>query len=227
MAKSYRKFIAGAATTAVVASSFAGVAGAATQFDGELVDWQKPGVEYLVGKKAIEGRDNGLFDPNASITRGEAAKIIAKALELNIDQSAKASFSDTQTHWASPFIAAIEKQKKGVIDGQGDGTFLPDKEITRQEMAKMIVKAYGLKLNEKADVSFFDAGSFADWAKNEIMILASLGIVQGVGNGEFSPHTNVTRAETAAFIHRAEVAEVRKAVKQKADPEYSCNCKCS
>ena len=62
--KSYRKYLAGAASAAVVASSFAGVAGAATQFDGELVEWQKAGVNYLVGKGAIEGRDNGKFDPN-------------------------------------------------------------------------------------------------------------------------------------------------------------------
>ena len=203
--KSYRKYLAGAATAAVVASSFAGVAGAATQFDGELVDWQKPGVEYLVGKGAIDGRSDGTFGPNSSITRAEAAKIIAKALNLDINLNAKASFSDTQTHWASPFIAALETQKSGVINGQGDGTFLPDKEISRQEMAKMIVKAYNLKLNDKADVSFSDAGSFAEWADDEIMILASLGIVVGVGNGEFSPYTNVTRAETATFVHRAEV----------------------
>ena len=109
------------------------------------------------------------FYPNDSITRGEAAKVIAKALNLNIDPSAKASFSDTQSHWASPYIAALETQKSGVINGQGDGTFLADKKITRQEMAKMIVKAYGLKLDDNADVSFFDAGSFADWADEEIM----------------------------------------------------------
>ena len=36
-------------------------------------------------------------------------------------------------------------------------------------MAKMIVKAYGLQLDNNADVSFFDAGSFADWADEEIM----------------------------------------------------------
>ena len=56
-------------------------------------------------------------------------------------------------------------------------------------MAKMIVKAYGLKLDANADVSFSDAGSFAEWADDEIMTLASLGIVEGVGNGEFSPYT--------------------------------------
>ena len=113
-------------------------------------------------------------------------------------------------------LQLFETQKPGVINGQGDGTFLADKKITRQEMAKMIVKAYGLQLDDNADVSFFDAGSFADWADEEIMTLASLGIVEGVGNGEFSPYTNVTRAETATFIHRAEVPAVRKAVKQKA-----------
>ena len=37
---------------------------------------------------------------------------------------------------ASPYIAALETQKSGVINGQGDGTFLADKKITRQENGK-------------------------------------------------------------------------------------------
>ena len=123
--KTYRKYLASAAATAVIASSFSGVAGAASKFDGELVEWQKPGVHYLVDKGAIEGRSDGTFDPNTGITRGEAAKILAVSLELTINENEKASFSDTQSNWASPFIAALETQKPGVIDGQGDGTFLP------------------------------------------------------------------------------------------------------
>ena len=82
-------------------------------------------------------------------------------------------------------------------------------QITRQEMAKMIAKAYNLKLDNEADVSFTDASSFADWAKDEIEILASLGVVGGVGNGSFDPAGKVTRAQTAAFVHRAEVPTVR------------------
>jgi hypothetical protein len=43
------------------------------------------------------------------------------------------------------------------------------------------------------------------WGAESVSILASLGVVEGVGEGKFDPNANVTRAQTAVFIHRAEV----------------------
>ena len=76
----------------------------------------------------------------------------------------------------------------------------------------MIVAAYPeLELNEDADVTFSDASSFPDWAEESIEILSSLGVVEGT-DGKFNPADNVTRAETAAFVHRTEVEDERKDV---------------
>ena len=119
-----------------------------------------------------------------------------------MDENAKASFGDTQNHWASAAIAALEAQRPGVINGYVDGSFKPNKNITRQEMAKMIVVAYDFESNEEQQVSFHDN---TGWGAESVSILASLGVVEGVGEGKFDPNANVTRAQTAVFIHRAEV----------------------
>ncbi|TWI59822.1 S-layer homology domain-containing protein [Halalkalibacter nanhaiisediminis] len=208
--KSYRKFLATSVTAAMVATvaaPFATPAQAAANFpDVPATHWAADAIDYLVEKGALEGRPNGTFDPAASITRGEAAKILAITLGLEVDLNAKTNFADAANHWASPYIAAIQEQTEDVINGYENGTFRPNNNITRQEMAKMVVTAYGLELNEEADVSFNDN---TGWGAEYVSVLASLGIVEGISTGTFAPNGLVTRAQTPVFVQRTEVPEVR------------------
>ncbi|MCM3760153.1 S-layer homology domain-containing protein [Alkalihalobacillus oceani] len=210
--KSYRKFLATSVTAAMVATVAAPVipsvsADTPTSFpDVATNHWASDSIAYLVEKGAIEGRPDGTFDPNASITRAEAAKILAITLGLDVDSSASTNFSDAANHWGSAYIAAIQEQAPGVIDGYTDGTFRPNRTITRQEMAKMIVTAYDLQEDETVNIDFTDN---TGWGAEYITTLASLGIVEGVRAGQFQPNGNVTRAQTPVFVHRAEVPEVR------------------
>ena len=206
MTKSYRKYLAGTVATAVVASALPVAGVSAASFKDEVPSWAKESVDYLVAKGAINGLPNGTFAAQQEITRGEAAKIIAISLGLTIDENAKASFDDAKDHWASKYIAALEKQKPGVISGTPDGSFKPNSNITRQELAKIIVTAYDLKVNEDAGVQFSDNNS---WGKEYVNVLAQLGVVQGVGGDRFNPNGTVTRGEVPVFVHRAEVKEKR------------------
>ncbi|WP_394235047.1 carboxypeptidase regulatory-like domain-containing protein [Niallia oryzisoli] len=207
-----RKFLAGAAAAAVVVSVVP-TASFAAEFTDVQGHWAKNAIEYLVGKNVLDGYENGTFLPNNDITRAEAAKILALTLGLEIDESKKANFDDIpQSHWASSYVAAIVNNTEGVIGGFGDGTFKPDQKISRQDFAKMIVKAYPqLKLNEATKVEFPDKANYAE-AQAAIDILASLGIVGGE-NGMFLPTDTVTRAEAATFVHRTEKEDVRIDVK--------------
>ncbi|WP_394235045.1 S-layer homology domain-containing protein [Niallia oryzisoli] len=206
MAKSYRKFIAGTAAAAVVASAAPGLTVGAAGFNDQIPTWAKEAVDYLVGKGAIGGYPDGSYQPYAEIKRGEAAKMLAVALGLDIDDNAKASFGDTKDHWASKYVAALQAQKPGVINGYGDGSFKPENTITREELAKMTVEAYGLELDKEVEIDFRDN---TGWGKEYVNVLASLGIVAGVSQGEFDPGANVTRGQFPVFVHRAEVPGVR------------------
>ena len=94
----------------------------------DVPGWVKPSVDYLINKNVLSGMPDGTFSPNLEIDRGSSAKVMAKILELPIDQSAMPSFDDSKRHWAASYIAAIEKA--GVIQGDGRGKFNPTGKLT-------------------------------------------------------------------------------------------------
>lgn len=212
--KKHRKFVATSVTAALVATAVAPAAGFAAEKPNfkDVPSWAKDSVDYLVAKGAIKGLPDGTFGPTLEMTRAEVATIFALTLEgIKVDDNAKSKFADANGHWAEKYIAAIES--KGIIKGNEKGQFDPNGKIDRQSLATMVVAAYDLKLNEKADVSFPDNTS---WGKDAINILASLGILAGT-DGKANPTAKITRAEVPAFVHRAEVKEVRVPVKEKED----------
>nr|WP_144505671.1 S-layer homology domain-containing protein [Bacillus mycoides] len=195
---SYKKLIAGTMTAAMVAGVVSPVAAAGKTFpDVPAKHWAEDSINYLVEKGAVKGNDAGMFEPEKEITRAEAATMMAQILNLPIDKGAKPSYGDSQKHWATPIIAAVEKA--GVVKGKDNGTFDPDRKIDRVSMASLLVEAY--KLESK--VNGIPATKFKDletsWGKAKANILVELGISVGTG-GKWQPTKTVTKAEAAQFI---------------------------
>ena len=202
-----RKFVATAASAALVASAIVPVASAAEFADQSKVsDWAVDAVEYLVGEGIMSGKPGNEFDPKGKLTRGETAKIIALALGLEVDETAKTTFADAKDHWSSAYVAALQAHNKDIISGNPDGTFAPNANVTREQLAKMIVVAFGLELVEDKAVDFTDNNT---WAAEYVNILASNGIVAGITDTTFAPKADVTREQAAVFAHRTLVEEVR------------------
>ncbi len=90
----------------------------------------------------------------------------------------------------------------GVVNGYEDGTYKPEKEVTRAEMAKLIVTALGFEDLAKGSTNdFTDAKDH--WAKGYIGVCVSLGIVEGRGEGKFAPDSTVKYSEAATMLVRA------------------------
>lgn len=215
--KSYRKFLATGVATALVATAVAPAAFAAesvkfNDIPSDVEAWAGDAIDYLVEKGAIQGNSNGDFNPKAELTRGAAAKILAISLGLDVDAENTTELTDLDGHWSKEYVAALQTQKPGVINGYADATFRPEGTITRQEMAKMVVEAYGLELDENADIEFSDN---TGWGAEYVNVLASLGVVEGLADGTFAPEAKVNRAQSVVFVHRTEVEDVRKEVPQK------------
>lgn len=208
--KSYRKFLAStvtAAMVATVATPLASVEAANNFKDVNASAWYAKHVDYLVGKDVLKGYEDGTFKPNNGVTRAEAAKMIVAALGSELPAKAELKFKDTKNDmWYAPYVQVLVE--KGIVEGNPDGTFAPNAVITRAALAKMVVKAYELEADKAKNVSFPDVAKGA-WYENDILALASLGIVQGKSNGKFEPNATVTRAEAAAFLHRTEVPAER------------------
>ncbi|WP_439875172.1 N-acetylmuramoyl-L-alanine amidase [Bacillus mycoides] len=195
----YRAVAAGILAASLLSSPVSSFA-AAKKFS-DVPTWAQESVDYLVGKKALDGKPDGTFSPSEAVDKGSAAKILAVVLGLPIDPKAKPSFKDSQDHWAAPYIAAVEKA--GAISGDGTGKFNPSSQINRASMASMLVKAYSLdkKIIGELPTQFKDLEPH--WGKKQANILVALGISMGTGNG-WKPDGTVTRAEAAQFIAMAD-----------------------
>ncbi|WP_052410371.1 S-layer homology domain-containing protein [Paenibacillus durus] len=99
------------------------------------------------------------------------------------------TLKDTVNHWAKNYIDNL--RQRGVIGGYPDGTFQPNRTITRAEFATLLVKALGLKGTGEAGFSDIEG----HWAKGEILTAASHQIVNGYPDGKFLPDYPVTREE--------------------------------
>ncbi|MCR2807540.1 S-layer homology domain-containing protein [Paenibacillus soyae] len=108
-----------------------------------------------------------------------------------------ADFPDIQGHWAEEDIR--EFVKSGVMNGYPDGTFAPEKKMTRAEFAAILVKAF--KLQEKSGTGFADIENH--WAKAFIDTAAGNGLITGYSAHSFGPDDLITREQMAVMIVRA------------------------
>ena len=102
----------------------------------------------------------------------------------------------------SAHLTAVEQYSaKGVINGMPDGSFDPNGNVTREQMAKMIVIAItdGAALSEGGKASFSDV-ALSRWSSAYIEYAASSNIICGVGNGQFLPEDNVTGVQAAKML---------------------------
>lgn len=160
-------------------------------------------VYTLVERGIISGYDDHTYRPNAELTRGQAAKILAMALELEISPMTTSSFKDVSNkHQYSPYIEALVKE--GIIDGYADGTFKPQNTLTRAQMAKILVKGFGL-ISEGDVLPFTDVTTKSGYYRN-IQTLYTLGITKGNSATTFSPNAPVKRGQMASFVMRSERA---------------------
>ena len=141
------------------------------------------------------GKNEFSFAPSDPLTRGEAAVITARIMGL--EPSSQNVFSDTKNHFAAGYISALAAA--GLAEGYGDGTFRPDKKMSRAEMAVMLSRI--AEPDYHSGITYSDVG--ADfWSFDEISALTAAGIMQGYEDGTFRPSNSVSRGEMAALISR-------------------------
>lgn len=149
--------------------------------------------------KFINGYENKQFRPDNMITRAEVAKILVTALSLEKTEGTENKFKDVDSkHWAYDYInIAVEN---GIFSGYGDGTFSPNKAITRAELSTALAKYLKLKNIDPAEVHFNDISNH--WAKNYIEEIYRLKLIAGYSDGTFKPDAQIKRSECVTIICR-------------------------
>jgi hypothetical protein len=138
-------------------------------------------------------------NPEGNITRAHFTKMIVNALDLNLKGTAQ-TFSDVKTtDWYAPFVAIANSH--GIIKGV-NGRFNPKNNITREQMALMIYRAFDESITFKTTGKTFTDVKPGTEAANAITKAAANEIVKGYEN-LFKPRNLATRAQGIIMIHRA------------------------
>lgn len=171
--------------------------------DLDDVEWAKEAINGLAEKGIINGRSSTVFAPNDSITRAEFAKIIVGAFKIPAS-GAQVSFNDVEADaWYASYINAA--YAKGIITGYENGSFDPNAQVTRQDMAVMVQRAANASGVVLADVNpavnFDDDYAIADYAKAAVKALSQAGIINGVTQNSFAPLETATRAQAAKILY--------------------------
>ncbi|MGE7999651.1 S-layer homology domain-containing protein [Lysinibacillus sp. NPDC093190] len=156
----------------------------------------------LYSQGAISGYADKTFRPNQNVTRGQAAKMLATVLDLDLKNVQDPYFKDVpKSSEYYKYIAAL--QNAGIMSGYSNGTFMPNEVITRGQLAKILALGFKFEVASNYNHSFQDVTS---QTSNAIYIqtLVDLKITEGTTPVTFSPYNAVTRGQISSFIVRSQ-----------------------
>lgn len=199
--KTSRKAFATTAAAVMAATAVTPVAAFAaskTSFPDVPAGEYADAINNLAGQGILNGFDDGTFKPNDPVLREQAAKILATALKL--DTTGTENYPDVSPdNWSYKYIVAVTKA--GIFGGDENGNFRPFDNLTRQEAAKIIVKAFGFK--GSSELTFGDKANIQSWAVPYVKTAVANGILKGDDQGNFNPNANIKRGDFALMIQRA------------------------
>ena len=169
-------------------------------------NWAYPGIQYCVTHQLMSGVGGNLFAPKMTTTRAQIVQILYN-LEGEPKVSGTTPFTDLTQNWYKD--AVLWAYQTGVVVGTSATTFAPDRPVTREQIAVILMEYMTrvLKLERTwtpADLSTFpDAGSVSDWAKDAMADAVGLGLISGASNGGqtyLEPQGSATREQVATIL---------------------------
>ena len=161
--------------------------------------WAETGIKQAVSIGFIKGYVDGTFKPNQTVTRAEFSVMLMNALKPE-GAGVELTFTDKAMIGAWAQKAVAQAVQAGIINGYEDGTFRPNAEVTRSEMAVMIANALKLNIESDTVTSFADDKSIPSWAKGAVAELKKLSLMVGSGANQFNPNAQATRAEAVTVL---------------------------
>lgn len=167
--------------------------------------WAKDIVEFLAARQIITGDSAGNFNPNIGITRAEFSTLIVRMLNLPMNES-QSQFTDVTDKWYESYITTAQEQ--GIVKGVSETSFEPERVVSRQEMAAIIVRT----LKKYKDVTFTeedlkqisefaDTESISRWAYEDVYTARKLELMIGRNGNKFAPQNPTLRGEAASVIY--------------------------
>ncbi|MGG6447377.1 S-layer homology domain-containing protein [Pseudobacillus badius] len=191
----YSLFVAATATTVAISSLAVPVSAAESNHPfTDVGDRYDEAVSFLYENEVVNGISATKFGTNQTLTRGDAAVILANMLMLDTDNAPDAGFKDLNARVKGSVNALAEI---GVISGVTKTEFKPGQTLSRGAMAKFLVTAF--ELEEYAEQTpFTDAGGVF---KPYIEALYGTGVTSGKTSTSYGTNLNITRGEFANLLY--------------------------
>lgn len=183
---------------------------ATATYDGRFKDvpddaWYKTALVRAYNIGSISGTSTSTYSPSAHLTRAQVITMAARLRNI-YDRDNEQFTAIAGQPWYAPYVEYAVK--KGIVEKDKFSGYTPD--ATRAEMAYAFANA----LPEECYAAIGDGKTFSDVPATDsyytsIMRLANAGIVNGTGDGKYSPNDSVTRAQAAVFVARLTTPSTR------------------
>jgi len=176
--------------------------------DLPLDHWAQDAIWRCSHAGIVSGYDDGLYRPDAEVTRDQMAAYIARAHAGGNENVPPASgypvpsFSDTADNWAYRYIEYAAEQ--AIVKGYADG-YHPLEPVSRGQLAAYIARARGWVGDEPLNTApqLFPDVPAGYWSGAAIAVCLEHGTVKGYADGTYQPEKVVTRDQMAVYVARA------------------------
>ena len=125
---------------------------------------------------------------------------IMELLEEVIEEVDPFVLKDVLTHWAREYIEPL--YEAGIVKGKTSTTFVPNADVTRAEMVKLVIEAFGLRMRDYTELPYPDVYA-SDWHVDYMATAKIAGIIDANEDGNINPNEALTRAETLEILFRS------------------------
>lgn len=180
---------------------FASIPAWAASFPDVVEDhYNYEAVEYLAGKKVVNGYPNGTFGPENLVNRAEAMKMITLAIKISVSGEFEILFPDVKKEdWFFSYVMAAKKS--GIIKGYADGKFKPQNPVTLAEALKMLIESVDVELPKVTKDIFVDVKE-DDWFAPYMLYAKTNNLIFADARGGVQPNQSLNRAAFAEIVYR-------------------------
>lgn len=161
-------------------------------------------VEFLATRGIMVGTSETTFSPKSSITR---AMVVATLYRISADKNftkVEKPFTDVKSSdWF--YEAVLWAKENGIVAGYEEGDFRPNKNVSRQEFAMIIMKFlkdHGINMPMIEEFKYGDEKDIPTWSKEAVELMKKVGLIEGQDDKNYKPYSEYTRGELAETLYK-------------------------
>lgn len=158
-------------------------------------------ISHLSEVGLIKGYEDGTFQPEKTVNRAEALKLILESAGVQFEEKLETGpFKDVAAdQWFAKYVS--QAKKLAIVNGNPDGTFTPAANVKRAAFLKMLLETNRFKKDKWADEQYFKDVGKNEWYAAYMNYAGKSGLLTADANGNLSPDKDLSRGEVAEILY--------------------------